>query len=61
MVHLMVVSDRESLKKSYNYEDFSEYLWYERKITWIVSEDEGPCSLVNCLRRESTGQKDRET
>ena len=60
-VHFMVVSDRESLKKSYNYEDFWKHLWYERKITWIVSEDEGLCSLVNCLRRQSTGQEDRET
>lgn len=38
----------------YDYNGFSEDLWYGRKITWIVKEDEGACSLVNCLRRWPT-------
>lgn len=38
----------------YDYNGFSDDLWYGRKIIWIVKEDEGACSLVNCLKRKPT-------
>lgn len=46
-----------SYKWPYNYEGFLEHLWCGRKIAWIVRDDEGPCSLVNDLRRGSTGPR----